>query len=347
MTMDPKERLHKLLQDDDIPDSTTAAADSTSNACNLYELLQVTEECKVPDIKKAYRKLALRFHPDKFHQTTGITQDDPTYTEKHAEWTQRFQRITLAYSILSDETKRRRYDRTGAVEDSVLDEVLEEGRDWEAYFDEIYQGMVNTQAIDQFAKTYRMSEEERQDVLEAYRESKGDIDAILNAVPLCTVEDEPRFRDILDQAIAGKEVPKYKAYKGFSAEKYAKRRVAAEKEAREAEVLAEELGLTDKLNKGGSRGNKRRRNETRETSEGEEDSTAGLQALIQKRNKHRMDDLIANLEAKYANGTDKSNGKKGKKGKRAKQHKESVPVDFVEPTDEEFEALQAKLFGKK
>ncbi|KAJ1647757.1 hypothetical protein IWQ61_010062, partial [Dispira simplex] len=214
-----------------------------------------------------------------------------------------------------------------------------------AYFDEIYQGMVNAQTIGQFAETYRMSKEEQRDVVEAYRESRGDMDKILNAVPLCTVEDESRFRDILDRAIADKKVPKYMAYRAFSTEKHAKRRAAAEKEAREAEALAKELGLTDRLGQDGLHRNKRRRNETRDTSEGEEDSTAGLQALIQKRSKHRMDDLIANLEAKYT--TDKSNVKKGKKAKKFKKHNESVPVDFVEPTDEEFEALQAKLFGKK
>lgn len=53
----------------------------------------------VEDIKKSYRKMAIKFHPDK-------NPDDPTAEDK-------FKEAAEAYSILSDEAKRKRYDQFG------------------------------------------------------------------------------------------------------------------------------------------------------------------------------------------------------------------------------------------
>jgi molecular chaperone DnaJ len=66
---------------------------------DLYETLAIERSAKTEDIKKAYRKLALRYHPDK-------NQGD-----KEAE--QKFKEITAAYEILSDPQKRASYDQMG------------------------------------------------------------------------------------------------------------------------------------------------------------------------------------------------------------------------------------------
>jgi molecular chaperone DnaJ len=66
---------------------------------DYYEILGVERGAAADDIKKAYRKLAIKFHPDK-------NPDDPTAEDK-------FKEAAEAYSILSDEGKRQRYDQFG------------------------------------------------------------------------------------------------------------------------------------------------------------------------------------------------------------------------------------------
>jgi len=69
------------------------------NEIDYYEILQVSRDATGAEIKKAYRKLALRYHPDK----------NPG--DQEAE--ERFKLINEAYGVLSDEEKRSIYDRYG------------------------------------------------------------------------------------------------------------------------------------------------------------------------------------------------------------------------------------------
>lgn len=68
---------------------------------NLYEILGINQQASSTEIKKAYRRLAHRYHPDK----------NPNKPEAE----ERFKEVTLAYEVLSDPAKRRKYDRFGAA----------------------------------------------------------------------------------------------------------------------------------------------------------------------------------------------------------------------------------------
>jgi DnaJ-class molecular chaperone len=67
---------------------------------DLYQTLGVARDASKADIKKAHRKLALKYHPDK-------NPDDAVARDK-------FKRIQEAYDVLSDDEKRAAYDRYGA-----------------------------------------------------------------------------------------------------------------------------------------------------------------------------------------------------------------------------------------
>ena len=66
---------------------------------DYYEVLGVTKSTPKEDLKKAYRKLAMKYHPDK-------NPDDETASEK-------FKELSEAYEILSDDQKRQAYDQFG------------------------------------------------------------------------------------------------------------------------------------------------------------------------------------------------------------------------------------------
>lgn len=67
-------------------------------AKSLYSTLEVSENASMDEIKKAYRRLARKYHPD--------INKDPGAEEK-------FKEINAAYEILSDESKKAQYDQFG------------------------------------------------------------------------------------------------------------------------------------------------------------------------------------------------------------------------------------------
>lgn len=70
-----------------------------SNKRDYYEILGVSKNATDAELKKAYRKMAIKFHPDK-------NPDDKEAEEK-------FKEAAEAYEILSDQNKRARYDQYG------------------------------------------------------------------------------------------------------------------------------------------------------------------------------------------------------------------------------------------
>lgn len=72
---------------------------------DYYETLEVPKEASEAEIKKAYRKQALKYHPDKAPE------------DKRKEYEQKFKEVSEAYRVLSDKEKRSQYDQYGQTFD--------------------------------------------------------------------------------------------------------------------------------------------------------------------------------------------------------------------------------------
>lgn len=166
-------------------------------------------------------------------------------------------------------------------------------------------------------------------MLIAYERAKGDMDAVYESVMLSDVlEDDERFRAIIDEAIAAGDVPAFPKYTGETKSSRTKRAKAAKAEAAEAEDYARELGVHDKLfgNKNGATGKKGKKGDNSEDA---------LKALIQKRQQDRGASFLDNLAEKYGAA------KKTKKGKKRPVDDEEDEND--EPSEEAFQAAAARL----
>jgi DnaJ family protein C protein 7 len=91
---DPSNKdVHKLLEESKTEETKAKKRD-------YYKILDLTKEASTDDVRKAYKKLALKWHPDRNNESEE--------THKMAE--KMFRDINDAYSVLSDPKKKQQYD---------------------------------------------------------------------------------------------------------------------------------------------------------------------------------------------------------------------------------------------
>ena len=252
---------------------------------NPYKTLSLPTTATPQEIKSAYRHAALQTHPDK------APPGPQSKEEAHAK----FQEVAFAYAILSDTRRRSRYDATGRTEESLSldDEDGEAGFDWTSFFRRQFEDVVTTEAIQRFEGEYKGSAEERRDLLKAYVKWEGDMGRVYQDVMLSDVlEDDERFRGIIEGAIGVGEVEGYRLFTEES-EKSKKARVVAARRRRERESREVEEAREEVERNGGKKGKK--------TGVGKEGAGEGdLAALIRQRQQGRKEEFFDRLEAKYA-----------------------------------------------
>ncbi|VDO07005.1 unnamed protein product [Brugia timori] len=103
-----------LGESDSQEDERSNSKQKKTKGPSLYEILGITKDASDDDIKRAYRKLALKYHPDK------NLENDPEKTE-------RFKEINHAHAVLSVPTRRKVYDKYGDVGLKLMEQFGDDG----------------------------------------------------------------------------------------------------------------------------------------------------------------------------------------------------------------------------
>ncbi|EQC40566.1 hypothetical protein SDRG_02454 [Saprolegnia diclina VS20] len=205
--------------------STMDAVEASFGQRDLYAILGVEASATTAQLKTAYRKKALKYHPDK-------NPDDDEATTK-------FQLLCTIHAALSSPELRAVYDETGELETEATE--TSSFRDWVDYWRNLFP-KVTTKDIQSFEQEYRGSDEEARDVLNAYEKYKGKWTSIMDVVMLSSDDDMDRFSKIIQEAIDANEVPLYPAFTKKTIKTRSKsKKVAAEAKAAE-ELLAKIRG---------------------------------------------------------------------------------------------------------
>ncbi|CAL5338910.1 hypothetical protein CsSME_00022550 [Camellia sinensis var. sinensis] len=112
---------------------------SSSSSSSYYGVLGVTANSSDEEIRRAYRKLAMQWHPDKWTRNPSLLGDAK----------RKFQQIQEAYSVLSDKRKRTMYDA------GLYDFVQEEDEGFSDFLQEMMSLMAEVRRED---KIYTMEE---------------------------------------------------------------------------------------------------------------------------------------------------------------------------------------------
>ncbi|KAL8920104.1 MAG: hypothetical protein Q9208_006457 [Pyrenodesmia sp. 3 TL-2023] len=305
-------------------------SETTPQDIDPYTTLDLTPSATAAEIKTAYKKLALRHHPDKV----------PSSEKSTAHGT--FQTIAFAYAILSSPHRRTLYDTTGSTSETLSSS---EDFDWLSFFRTQYSAL-SASALTSLSTSYKASAEERKDVLDMYTKHKGKMAKVYEEVMLSNpLEDEDRFREVIHEAIEKGEVQAYDSYVKESKKSKDARMRKARKEAEDAEKEAMSNKRYQSIFGGDGKGGRDIINSSATAAEDDTPQTNGaasssktkkasggkgnisdLAAMIQSRQQSRSDKFFDKLEAKYAGDS------KGKKRKAVE-----------EPDEEAFEKTKAKM----
>ncbi|KAL8738640.1 MAG: hypothetical protein Q9181_000586 [Wetmoreana brouardii] len=274
-----------------------------------YSTLDLDPSASATDIRTAYRKLALKHHPDK-----------ASASEKSIAHTT-FQNIAFAYAILSSPHRRTLYDTTGSTSETLAQDD-DDDFNWLSFFRDQFSS-ISADTFTTFSASYKLSEKEKADLLAAYKKHKGNLNRVYEEVMLSNpLDDEDRFRRIIDEAIKAGEVKDYDAY----IKETKKSKDARMKKARREAELA---------------GNEKTTNKQYQSifgGDGKGGRGTSLAAMIQSRQQERQDGFFDRLEVKYGRGGATADKTAGTGRKRKAQD---------EPSEEAFDKARVKMAKAK
>ncbi len=139
---------------------------------NYYEVLEISENASQEVIDKVYKLFAKKYHPD-------LNPDNP----KEAE--EKFKRITEAYEVLSDESKRKSYDEKLKTQRMIENTQNTQNQTINVQQPQIDYSRLNEEEIAKIQEEYKRKQEEdikRQKLEEEYKIKKAYNDAYIAAL---------------------------------------------------------------------------------------------------------------------------------------------------------------------
>ena len=151
--MREKEKKEESSKDETGPNPQDEACEKIIKNNNYYEILGITKETPNDDIKRAYKKLALKFHPDK---------------NKSSKAEEAFKKIATAYQTLTDPKKRELFDKYGS-EEEYREKIYQERQqqfeyeDFDAYdiFDMFF-GNIDPEVLRRQRRRFRRAQAQQQ-----------------------------------------------------------------------------------------------------------------------------------------------------------------------------------------
>ena len=145
-----KEEKEKGENQENKKSAEDEACENIINNKDYYNILGVTKETSNEDIKRAYKKLAIKFHPDK---------------NKSPKAEEAFKKIATAYQTLIDPKKRELFDKYGSEEEYREKVYQERQREYEEDFDaydifDIFFGNINPEELRRQRRRYRRAQQQ-------------------------------------------------------------------------------------------------------------------------------------------------------------------------------------------
>ena len=297
---------------------------------SLYAVLGVEKSAANDDIKRGYRRAALKYHPD--HNRSPDANDEFGY-------------LAHAHDILSNDATRTLYDETGmhdssSYASSSTDSSVSSTDYWRSVFPQ-----VTVDEIEAFREKYVGSEEEVEDIKAAYQRYEGNVQHVLDSIPFAEADSVARLCQLLNQHCKAR----------ITAQQQKRLQKKAEEWQRQEEADFEQLTLSGST-------------EEKEAAQTAGDMTQ-LVALLTRRKeeaKEKQEQWLAYMGDKYGGGADKQ--KRLTKGKAAssKQSKSKAngkgssmadgeeekeagieEKDGDEPSEEEFQRIQAAMLQRR
>ena len=173
-------------------ESIDSINEENNNKKDLYSILGVSRTANNEEIRSAYRRLVLIYHPDK-------NKTDPNASSKFIE-------LREAYKILSNYKTRNIYDETGEYDEEQLEHLnrYNTTNDFRRRF--------TIDDINNYQKIYKGSKDEIQDLINYYNQKDGNISHLLQSIPYAENKDIKRYLAIYEKLFTYKKLRKNKNY---------------------------------------------------------------------------------------------------------------------------------------